>query len=74
MDFLLFQVRMAIIGNYKHDRLYGRGEEYGDAVITSAYEDVKKRGQFSISRYESKSGDAITFKLEHGSAALLEIS
>jgi hypothetical protein len=71
VDFLLFQVRMAIIGNYKHDRLFGRGDEYGEAVIASAYEDAKNKGEFSIGRYESKSGDHITFKLD-GSQVILE--
>lgn len=62
---------MAIIGNYKHDRLFGRGEGYGEAVIASAYGDAKDKGEFSISRYESKNGEHIKFKLD-GSQVILE--
>lgn len=72
MDFLIFQVRMAVIGNYKNDRLFGRGDEYGEAVIASALNDVKERGQFSIGRYESKSGDHVTFRLDGKSLVLHE--
>lgn len=72
MDFLLFQVRMAVIGNYKHDRLFGRGDEYGEAVIASALNDARERGSFSIGRYESKSGEHITFKLDGNSLVLQE--
>jgi hypothetical protein len=64
MDFLYFQVRAAILGNYKHDRLYGRGEEYGDQVINSAVEKVKEDGCFGIGSHESKSGEAVYFKLD----------
>lgn len=64
MDFLYFQVRAAILGNYKHDRLYGRGEEYGDRIISSTVDTVKKDGHFGIGSYESKSGEAVYFKLD----------
>lgn len=72
MDFLLFQVRMAVIGNYKHDRLFGRGDEYGNVVIASALESVKSDGKFSISRHESKSGEPIDFRLDGVSLVLIE--
>lgn len=74
MDFLIFQVRMAVIGNYKNDRLFGRGEEYGEAVIASKLSDAKECGQFSIGQHESKSGDHVTFKLDGKALVLQEIT
>lgn len=64
VDFLFFQVRAAIVGNYKHERLYGRGEEYGDAIINSAFEEAKKTGLLRISRYESQSGQQVDFRVD----------
>jgi hypothetical protein len=72
MDFLLFQVRMAVIGNYKHDRLFGRGDEYGEAVIASAMRGAQENSQFSIGRYESKSGEHVTFTVDGKSLVLQE--
>lgn len=74
MDFLTLQVRSAIIGNYKHDRLYGRGKEYGDLIIKSAIEDVKKHGKFSISRHESKTGEHVEFCLDGELNVLMQIT
>lgn len=74
LTFLEFQVRAAIIGNYKHDRLLGRGEEYMEVVIASALKDARENGRFSIGRYESKSGDHITFELVGKALVLQEVS
>jgi hypothetical protein len=72
LTFLEFQVRTAVIGNYKHDRLFGRGDEYGNTVIASALDDVKSNGKFSIGRHESKSGEPIDFTLDGASLILME--
>lgn len=64
IDFLMFQVRAAIEGNYKHERLYGRGKEYGDGIIASAYEEVRRTGKLMISRFESQSGSEVRMKLD----------
>lgn len=44
--------------NYKHDRLFGRGEDYGNTVIKSAVEEFEKHGYIVISRHESLNGEA----------------
>lgn len=72
LTFLNFQVRAAVIGNYKHDRLFGRGDEYGNAVIASAMESVKSDGKLAIGRHESKSGDPIHFTLDGAALILTE--
>jgi hypothetical protein len=64
MDFIKFQVRAAIIKNYKESRLFGRGIEYAETVIQNAYASLLENKQMSIGSYESKSGDHITFKLD----------
>jgi hypothetical protein len=48
MDFLAFQVKAAVMKNYKHDRLFGRGEEYGNYVLAQAIQIVKETGKLSI--------------------------
>ena len=51
-----------IIAGYKHDRLYGRGEDYGDAVITSHIERLKETGASGYSHFEAKSGEGTWFR------------
>jgi hypothetical protein len=72
MDFLTFQVRTAVIANYKYDRLFGRGKEYGDVVIESAVNDVKETGKFAIGSYESKNGEPVNFRLDGETLILIE--
>jgi hypothetical protein len=67
MNFLMFQVRAALVGNYKHDRLYGRGEEYGDLIVKNAYDDLLKTGEMWISKFESQSGQVVKFRLDGNS-------
>lgn len=64
MDFVSFQVRSAIIGNYKDDRLFGRGKEYAELIISNAIKDIKENGKIWISKFESKSGNAVCFRLD----------
>lgn len=66
MNFLYFQVRAAVIGNYKHDRLFGRGDEYGHLIIENAMDEVKRTGKFAIGRHESKSGNHVVFEFDNG--------
>lgn len=72
MDFLTFQVRAAVMKNYKHDRLFGRGEEYGNVVLASAIQSVKETGKLSIGCYESKSGEVVEFVLDDKTLILVE--
>ncbi|NHZ94618.1 hypothetical protein [Massilia sp. CCM 8734] len=72
MDFLAFQVRSALIGNYKPERLFERGVEYGELVIKNAIEDVRKTGSLTISKWESNSGIAVEFKVDGSSLLLVE--
>lgn len=64
-DFLMFQVRMAIVNNYKDSRLLGRFEEYANMVIDNAYKEEKEIGKFTIGSFESKSGLSITCHLDN---------
>lgn len=72
MDFLDFQARSAIIGNYKPERLFGRGEEYAHTVIFSAAQTLRETGKLSIGRHESKTGDPVYFKLDGQGLVLIE--
>jgi hypothetical protein len=49
---------------YKHDRLYGRGEEYGDTVVRSRLEDLERNGHDLISHHESKTGETVYFRFD----------
>lgn len=72
IDFLSFQVRSAVIGNYKPERLFDRGEDYGSLVIDGAIEEAIKTGIVRISKWESISGKEIEFKFDYQSGLLLE--
>ena len=64
LDFIYFQCRALLIQNYKYDRLYGRGNEYGDAVVNSFFNDLINKKEASIGSYESKSGAHLRFFLD----------
>lgn len=66
IDPLRFQVTAVLVGNYKHDRLHGRGQEYADVVMSSAMNELETTGRLTISRHESKSGIAVVFHLDDG--------
>jgi hypothetical protein len=70
-NFLYFQVRAAIVGNYKEDRLFGRGEKYADDLIDRAFRDVQETGVLTISKFESMSGQPVTFRT-NGDALIRE--
>jgi len=46
---------------YKHERLYGRGKEYGDVVIQSHKTDLEIYGYDWISPHESITGELVSF-------------
>lgn len=64
-------VKAFLIEWYKHDRLYGRGEEYGDLIVHRAAAELQRDGYGCISQYESKTGEAIWYRLEDGSVVIL---
>lgn len=70
--FLDFQVRAAVVGNYKSERLFGRGDDYAYTIIASAAESLRETGKFAIGRHESKSGDPVYFKLDGQALVLVE--
>ena len=55
-----------LVENYRHDRLYGRGNEYGDAVVDGRVSDLQQAGVDCISRFESRTGDEIYYIHENG--------
>lgn len=63
-NFIYFQVRAAIQGNYKHERLQGRGDEYANQIVQTAYEQLLKTGELLISKFEAKAGRTIKFVLD----------
>jgi hypothetical protein len=68
----MFQVRVAILNNYKDSRLFGRGEQYANMVINNAYNEVKEFGYFVIGSFESKSGLSIKYKLDNSNILIEE--
>lgn len=70
--FLDFQVRAAIVGNYKPDRLFGRGDDYAHTIISSAAQSLRETGKLAISHHESKTGDPVYFKLDGQGLVLIE--
>ena len=70
MDFLTFQVRAAIVGNYKDSRLYGRGDDYAETVIANAIAHLNENKEIVIGSFESKSGEEIRFVLAGGCLTL----
>lgn len=60
-----------LIENYRHDRLYGCGEEYGDAVIDSRIIDMEQYGIDCISKFESRTGDTIFYICEENQFKIL---
>lgn len=55
-------LKQFLIKHYKHDRLYDRGEDYGDVVVDRRGLDLKRQGFDLISRFESVTGEAIYFR------------
>lgn len=59
------QVKRFLQKNYRYDRLYGRGQEYGDAVVASHLEMMQQleRGELDevfISKFEHVLGKAVS--------------
>lgn len=55
-----------LVSLYKHERLYGRGAEYGDTVVRSAIEYLEKHGRGVIGQYESRTGEAVWYEFAEG--------
>lgn len=66
------QMKQCLVDRYKHERLYGdRGEYgqgvvYGDCVVRAHLADLIKYGYDSISKYESRTGEAVYFHFVNG--------
>lgn len=62
------QAKKFLIKNYKYDRLYGRGEEYGDCVVNSLLKDLKELDDenktLMIAKFEHVTGNYIEFDLD----------
>ena len=48
-----------LIKIYKHERLYGRGSEYGNSVVASHWREFQENGNDFVSRHESITGKAV---------------
>jgi hypothetical protein len=60
-------LKQFLVKHYKHDRLYGRGEEYGDVVVASRCKALVLNGFDLVSQFESITGEAIYFRANsHG--------
>lgn len=59
------QMKQCLAERYKHERLYGdrgdygQGVVYGDRVVAAHLRDLIEDGFDCISRYESRTGDAV---------------
>ena len=63
------QAKKFLVVNYKHERLYGRGQEYGDCVVNSELESLRRlaNGELDnlcISRYEHATNKTIFYGLK----------
>lgn len=56
------KVAAFVTDRYKHDRLYGRGEDYGDVVIAGHVERLETTGASGVSQFEAKSGEPTWFR------------
>jgi len=63
-QFTQMDLKEFLISHYKHERLYGRGEEYVDAVINGRIESLTNFGSDCISRHESNTSEAVFFQVE----------
>lgn len=57
---VIIKVGKFVKDNYRHDRLYGRGKEYGDLIISSHILYFIEYGIDIISHFEAACGDALT--------------
>lgn len=58
------ELKTFLVSKYKHDRLYGRGDEYGDTVVRSRLEDLGRNGYDLISHHESKTGEVVYYRFD----------
>lgn len=72
MDFLRFQLRAALLGNLKPERLYREGAECAEQKIACYYDELIADNHVVMSKWETKSGEQISFKLVDGTLLLEE--
>lgn len=51
---------------YKHERLFGRGEEYAKLIINGDIEDIEKNNYAVVSKFESITGEGIAIYPQNG--------
>jgi hypothetical protein len=67
------QMREFLVERYKHDRLYGRSDEYGNLVVNSRLDDLARNNVDLISHYEARRGDQIWFTFRDGRLVETEV-
>jgi hypothetical protein len=60
------EIKEILVKAYRHDRLYGRGDDYGDYVVSKRYQDYldgKNDDEILISRHDSHTRETIYFDI-----------
>jgi hypothetical protein len=56
-------IKKFLTKHYRHDRFFGRGEDYANCIINSHVEDLINSGIGCISRFESNTGSALFYQV-----------
>ena len=63
-----------VIARYKHDRLYGRGQDYGNLVIAGHVDRLKTEGASGVSQFEARSGESTWFRYSERTDQIVVLS